>query len=314
MPTPVSRSTLVVFRLAAAATIVAVALGSVVCATESGFECGTWPGCRTGALLPDGPVSAALHRNPWIEMVHRTSAILAGPLALAAAVLALRLRNAPRAVKLLPWVTVAGALVAGYVGRGIVIGADFPAWASAADLGSAVLAMAAIVSATILLSRPGRPASVRAATWAWLAFGAALAMHLVSLYAAGSGSYTRCVSWPVATVLDVDTGTPFAWHAARFGLAAVAATAIVSAVVAAWAHPGLRRAAGAVGVAFAAVLVFIGTIRLTGATDLGVWFSLASVGLLAALVALGARAASTPAPAGGPGSQPQADAIEAAAP
>ena len=44
-----------------------------------------WPGCSASALLPSGPVTSFFYQNPWIEMTHRTSAILAGPAALAAA-------------------------------------------------------------------------------------------------------------------------------------------------------------------------------------------------------------------------------------
>lgn len=315
MESSAPRTTLTVFRIAAACTIAAVALGSVVCATESGFECGNWPGCQTGALLPDNGLSAALYRNPWIEMIHRTSAILAGPFALASTVLSLRLRNVPSAVKILPWITVLGAIVAGYVGRGIVLGVTFPAWVSAADLGSAVVAMAAIVTATVLLERPRRPAaSGRVAGWSWLGFGSALAMHLTSLYAAGAGSYTRCMSWPVATILQADTGTPVGLHAVRFGLAAVAGAAVVVAVLTARRHPELRPTATAVGVAFALVLAFIGAIRISGDTDLGLWFSLASVGLLVGLVLLGARAASAVGPVGGAGSRPRADVAGVATP
>lgn len=312
-----ARTTLIVFRIAAACTIAAVALGSVVCATESGFECGNWPGCQTGALLPEGGLSAALYRNPWIEMVHRTSAILAGPFAVASGVLALRLRGVPRAVKILPWITVAGAIVAGYVGRGVVLGVQFPAWVSAADLGSAIVAMAAIVTATVLLERAGAPdrpagASGRVAAWSWLAFGSALALHLTSLYAAGAGSYTRCVSWPVATILQADTGTPVVLHGVRFALAAVAGTAVVLALVAARHAGELRRTATAVGVAFALVLAFVVAIRVGGDTDLGLWLSLASVGLLVALVLLGARAASASGPVGGANDRPRAEVTEGA--
>ena len=50
--TRVGKPTITVFRLAALFTLLAVAMGSVVCATESGFECGNWPGCTDSALLP----------------------------------------------------------------------------------------------------------------------------------------------------------------------------------------------------------------------------------------------------------------------
>ncbi|MDN5570084.1 MAG: hypothetical protein L0G22_02310 [Propionibacteriaceae bacterium] len=287
------RGTLTVFRIAAACTIAAVALGSVVCATESGFECGTWPGCQSGALLPVGPVSTALYQNPWIEMVHRTSAILAGPFAVAAGVLAGRLHRAgrtPLLTAVLPWVTVAGALVAGYVGRGVVLGVEFPTWVAAADLGSAVLAMAAIVTATVLLERPGRRRRTPSATWAWTAFGSALAMHLTSLFVAGAGSFTRCVSWPVAEILPADAGSPLGLHIVRFILCGLAALATIFALRAARPDPALRPTAVATTAAFGAVVGLFVIRRVVGHADLGVVYSLASVAVLVTLVLLGARA------------------------
>ncbi len=47
-------ATLTVFRLAALFTALAVAMGSVVCATGSGAACATWPGCQPGQIAPGG--------------------------------------------------------------------------------------------------------------------------------------------------------------------------------------------------------------------------------------------------------------------
>ena len=73
-------ATRTVFRLASLLTLLAVMMGSVVCATESGFECGNWPGCSGDALLPSDNVLDTLRatytRNkmetdtlPWDEAI-----------------------------------------------------------------------------------------------------------------------------------------------------------------------------------------------------------------------------------------------------
>ena len=279
------------FRITSLLTLVAVIMGSVVCATESGFECGNWPGCTDSALLPSGGVVEYLFRNPWIEMIHRTSAILAGPGALLSAVLAWRLKGVHPLVKILPWVTVAGAIVAGYVGRGIVLGVQYPAWVSGADLGSALVAMGAMVVATVALERtPAQWFASRTGTWAWAAVGTLFVMHIASLYAAGAGSYTRCMSWPVWELLTADRTGNFALQVARMVLAVAAVGLIILATRSAREDASLRRPAVAVNVLLAVVLLTGVTIRLTGSDDLGVPYSVATVGLLWALVLLASRA------------------------
>lgn len=49
-----SRATRRLFQIASLFTVAAVTMGAVVCATDSGFECSTWPGCHPGQALP-GP-------------------------------------------------------------------------------------------------------------------------------------------------------------------------------------------------------------------------------------------------------------------
>lgn len=287
----VSRAAVTTFRVATALTIGAVALGSVVCATQSGFECGNWPGCDAHALLPHGPVSDFLYRNPWIEMIHRTSAILAGPAVLASAVIALRLKHLPRMTKVLPWLAVVGAIVSGFVGRGVVTGVHFPWWVGAADLGCALMAMWVMTTATVALERtPAVWFGTRTSRLAWSATGVLLAMHLVSLYAAGIGSYTRCLSWPVWELLSADRSGSMPLQYVRFPLAALALVLLVGAVWSSVRDAELRSTGVAVGVLTAVVVGFSVMIRLSHSTDLGMPYSLATVALLFTLVLLAARA------------------------
>jgi heme a synthase len=283
-----------VFQGATLLTLLAVGLGSVVCATESGFECGNWPGCTASALLPSGPVTSFFYKNPWIEMTHRTSAILAGPLALAAAVLALRLRHVKPLAKALPWVTVAGALVAGYVGRRTVLGQPVPAWLGALDLGSALTAMVAMVVATVALARtPMRLAPSRTSVPAWGGVALMVTMHLVSLFAAGKGSYTRCLSWPVWELLGADRSTGPGIQAVRIVLAVLAAALVVATVVSARTSPHVRHWAASAAVLLGLVLALGLVIRLTHSDQLGIPFSLATVGLIWTQAQVAARASFT---------------------
>ncbi|MFP5415928.1 MAG: hypothetical protein ACLGHZ_03485 [Actinomycetes bacterium] len=289
MPRPV----LVLFRVAALFTLLAVIGGSMVAATESGFECGNWPGCSTDALLPHGVINDLLYRNPWIEMAHRTSAVLAGPLALACGVVALRLRGVHPLVRVLPWVTVAGALVAGYVGRGIVLGAVYPLWVGAADLGSALLALVAMTTSTIALERtPAQWFTTRAGAYAWGAVVTLFVMHLAGLYAAGPNSFTRVVSWPVWRLLDADLTGSAAAQWLRFGLAALASVLIALAAREARSL-GLRREGLAAVVLAVACLAFGAGIATTGTDALGVPFALCAVAVFFTLTLLAARSTVT---------------------
>jgi cytochrome c oxidase assembly protein subunit 15 len=83
-------------------TFLAAAMGAVVCSTGSGAGCPTWPGRH-----PD-TIATQWRLSPMIEFAHRVAAIGAGPLVLAAAVMALRLPGADLRVTFLPWVALTG--------------------------------------------------------------------------------------------------------------------------------------------------------------------------------------------------------------
>lgn len=273
------------FRTASVLALIAVVMGAVVCATDSGFECGNWPGCTDRSLLPHDAVTALLYRNPWIEMIHRTSAILAGPAALACAIVALRLRGVNRLVKVLPWVAVAGALVAGYVGRGIVLGVSYPLWVGAADLLSALACMTSLVIATVALERGSLACTPTRAGWyAWSAVGLLLVSHTLALYAAGKGSYTRCMSWPVWASVP---GDDVALSVVRYGLTAGVA---VLATLAAWAILPREPRLGWTVLGLEVALLVLGPVIGWGhVTWLGFGYSALTVTMLASLVLVAAR-------------------------
>ena len=98
------------------------------------------------------------------------------------------------------------------------------------------------------------------------------------------------MSWPVWELLSADRTGNFALQVLRMVLAVVAVGLIVLATRSARADASLRRPAVAVNVLLAVVLLTGVMIRLTGSDDLGVPYSVATVGLLWALVLLASRA------------------------
>ncbi len=276
-----------VYRLAGLFTFLAVAMGSLVCATESGAACPTWPGCYPEQLGP------ALHLNPLIEFTHRVVAVLAGPLVLAACLSAVfaRPRHRDPWVRRLPWVALVGALAAGIFGRLVVL-TGIPTWAGVLDLGCALTAMCAMAAATVWLDRPRQPDPSRLSTLAWTAAGALIGMHLLGIVVAGPGSYTRCMGWPA---LQLSASDSHPWlQGVRWGIAAFVAVTLVT-VVRRCAVGPTRRWGQLAAVLFGVEVVLALAIRVNGLTAaLAAIYSVAAVALLcclAIIAALGRTAA-----------------------
>ncbi|MGM0386723.1 MAG: hypothetical protein ACQERF_12195 [Actinomycetota bacterium] len=240
-PSPTVRT---VFRLAALFTFLSVLMGAVVCATESGFDCPSWPGCYPDRITPIGDI------NPWIEFTHRAVAVLTGPILLTAAILGQRSPAVPRWVKRAQWLALAGAAAAAVFGMLIVL-RGIPVWLGVVDMAAALTAMIATGIAAV---------AVEARTWrrgvlsvpAWTAVATLLVFHLSGIVVAGPASLTRCLSWPVWTLVELDgaAGPQFV----RLILAGVAAFLLAFTGTRALRQPRLRGWGIAVLVLLAMVL------------------------------------------------------------
>lgn len=239
-----SRAVRTLFPLAAVFTFLSVLMGAVVCATESGFDCPSWPGCYPDRITPIGDI------NPWIEFTHRAVAVLTGPILLAAAVLGQRSPAVPRWVKRTQWLALAGAAAAAVFGMLIVL-RGIPLWLGVVDMAAALTALVATgVAARALAARTWRRGTLTVPAWG--AVGTLLAFHLSGIVVAGPASLTRCLSWPVWTLVELDgaSGPQFA----RLLLAGVAAFLLAVTGSRALRQPGLRGWGIAVLVLLAAVL------------------------------------------------------------
>ena len=259
-----STATLTVFRLAAIFTFLAVAMGALVCATGSGASCPTWPGCRPGQITPQWQLS------PLIEFTHRVVAMSAGPLVLAAAIMSRRLHGPNRWVRILPLIALAGALAAGAFGRAAIL-SGIPTWMGGIDLFSALTAMTSMGVAAVMVgsaargparrSAPG-PQPLRLFPLAAMSLAVLVAMHVSGIFAAGKGSYTRCLGWPIWQRIDTDL-QPWLQNV-RLGLAGLGAVLVLTTVVVAVRDDRLRRWGIALGTLFAAEMVLGQVIRAAG--------------------------------------------------
>ncbi|HMR48588.1 MAG TPA: hypothetical protein PKE40_04060 [Arachnia sp.] len=275
------KTTQTTFRLATVFTLLSVIMGSMVCATESGLACPTWPGCYPGQPFP------SFSLPPWIEFTHRM--ISAGCLILLAmsGVSVWRSHRDRPLVRWLPWVAFAGAVAAAVFGMSIIFW-GLPAPLAAFDLLTALAALFAITLATVALGRDG-------SRWTWtgtstagsVLVGGTAVLHMSGILVAGVESYTRCLGWPLLSLLGYDghaSGQVVRWvlAAAIFvGLTWMAVT---------------RRGLWALALGLLVVEVALGFVLLTSGISpvLATLYSLLATGILFAMMLATARAAILP--------------------
>lgn len=273
------------YWLAAWFTFGAVALGSAVCATESGLACPTWPGCFPHQVTPDGLHSA-------IEFTHRVVAF--GSLVFLALAAWHGRRLTDRRLRWFPVVALLLAIASGAFGMIIVL-FSLPLLLGLLDVAAALVALCLITWAAVRLADP-RPAT-GLARWAWGTVAVVIVMHLLGIAVAGPGSFVRCLGWPVWRMVDSDQSPALQWL--RLGVGVVAAALVVTLLVRAWRRPELRPTAAGLAVAWLAQLVMGQLIvgQFTGAEErqigLAMVYSMLAGGVLWLLALLAARASAT---------------------
>jgi len=274
---------------AAAMTTLLIALGGIVCATESSTGCPDWPGCY-GRIVPP------LQVNALIEYIHRLVAGLTTPLILASAWISWRRARTIR------WLIRPLLIAIPFVLAVIVFGAfavltGLPTLVAALDLSSALITLALVVTAAAVAftrhanpSLPDRFSTNGSLTRLSLAtLGATFVLYVSGILVAGKGSLTRCVGWPFWRLIPDDApGWP---QMARLGLAAVVALLIAALVVRAWQDQRVsaaqRRAATVAGLAFLLEMI-VGVIMSSSGSTLLLLITYVAAGtlLFAALVVL----------------------------
>ena len=240
-PAQVSPRMRSVYGWAVVFTFLTIALGSMVCATDSSSACPAWPACYSDQIGP--AVETGWLHNPIIEFVHR---VISGLCLVFLAWAAWLGRTAKDwRVRWYPVIALALAIAAAVFGMMIILFA-LPTPLAMLDVGGAIVALGLITVARHALrphptGRPGRAAAVHAN--ATSAFVLTVTMHVMAVPIAGTTpdgyrSYTRCLGWPIWQLIDVD-GEPF-WQMVRIGFAATAAMFILVAAVVALGRHDLR--------------------------------------------------------------------------
>lgn len=205
---------------------ITVLLGSVVCATDSSSSCPAWPACYPTQIGPE--LQTGWLENPIIEFVHR--AIAFAGLVLIGLTGWFGRHSADARLRVLPWVSLACAIGSAVFGMMIIL-FTLPLALGLLDLGFALIAMF-LTTVTYLALRPGTIV-LRAGPTRRLAgsiFALLVVMHLLGSVVAGTtengtGSFTRCLSWPLWSIVEID-GSPVL-QGLRIAMAAVALVLIV---------------------------------------------------------------------------------------
>jgi cytochrome c oxidase assembly protein subunit 15 len=223
-------------------TYLLITMGGVVCVTGSGLGCPDWPGCY-------GQVVPPMRMDAIIEYTHRFLAALTGPFVIAAAVVGwVRFRS-------IRWLSRTAVLAVGFMLAVVVFGAlavlrGLSRGLAVLDLGSALLVLILMVTATVVAflrhRHPDLPDRLPLrSSFARLALGTLVAAFIVlvsGILAAGSGSITRCVGWPLygGSLVSID---PPGWLQITRRLVSIAASLMVIAVVIqAWRTQRMQRA------------------------------------------------------------------------
>lgn len=280
-------TTRLIYRLAAWFTFLTVLMGSAVCATESGAACPSWPGCYVGQVTPDTVSSG-------IEFGHRSIAFLALVL-MGLAGWRGRRHPDPR-VRWFPWAALAASVASAVFGMMVIL-FSLSKTLGVVDLGAALVALCLTTAAAVWLEPGERPTDDRGVLigrTAWAAAAAIVVMHLLGIVVATTGSFIRCLGWPVWRVADSDLLPEV--QVVRIVLGVLAAGTLAVSIVRALGIPALRRTAllagGLLAVELALGQVIAGQFSGTEPRQVGVAaiYSMLAVAILVVTALLAARA------------------------
>ena len=243
-------------------TYLLIALGGVVCVMDASRGCPDWPACY-GRLLPP------MRLDSILEYSHRVLAALTSLFIIASAIVGWRKARPLCWVSRPPLISFFFLLAVAGFGAMVVLRGLEPGLA-ALDLGSALIVLALVLSATVTASlvhqKPAHTGRVSfgsaSARWILLTLLAVFLVLVSGVLVAADGSVVRCLSWPLfAGALDL--GDLRGWLGlARRLLAGVTAILVIATVVRAWREKGAVRAVGATVGALFLVELGLGAFRL----------------------------------------------------
>ena len=212
-------------------TTLLIAMGGILCVTQSIRSCPDWPGCF-GKILPP------LEVIPVLEMTHRLFAGISGLLILASTLAGVFRSRHLKWILIPPIVTCLLVVEVSYLGAQVVLRGITPGWA-AVDLGSALLVpsllVASAVFANVYNTHPSKSARLNFRTpFSRLVLATTLIIYgvLVSgVLVAGKNTITFCLCWPVYSPILFQADLPGFGNVARLVFSVIGIFLILAVLV-----------------------------------------------------------------------------------
>jgi cytochrome c oxidase assembly protein subunit 15 len=209
-------------------SILLIAMGGILCVTQSIRNCPDWPGCFGSFIPPSQP-------GPILEYTHRALAAISGLLILSAAVVGLVRSPRFRWITIPPLVAVVLLVEVSYFGAQVVLRGLSPGWA-AVDVGSALLVVALMITAALVASarikNPQLPDRLTFKNqFSRLVLAATVLIYIVlvsGILVAGKSSITACLSWPIYSLPLFQTDGYFVGNALRWLMSFAAITLLIA--------------------------------------------------------------------------------------
>jgi cytochrome c oxidase assembly protein subunit 15 len=182
---------------AAIFSVLLIAMGGILCVTQSIRSCPDWPGCF-GKFYPP------LETSPILEYTHRVLAMVSGLLILGSAIAGLIRSRRQAWIVIPPLVTIVLVVEVSFFGARAVLYGLTPGWA-AVDVGSALLVVALMITSALIAQAQKNQSlapdnlSFRSpfARLVLVCAGVTYLILLSGVLVSGQGSVTGCLGWPI---------------------------------------------------------------------------------------------------------------------
>jgi heme a synthase len=219
---------------AAVFTTLLIAMGGILCVTQSIRNCPDWPGCF-GKVVPPAET------GPILEYTHRLLAGISSLLIISTGVLGMVRVPQQRWVSIPPIVAMALLLEVSYFGAQVVLHGLAPGWA-AVDIGSALLVVALMVTAAVKAAvhnnNPNQSNSSGFRTdYSKLLLATVAVVYVVlisGVLVAGKGSFTGCLGWPIYSLQQFNLDGHFLANTLRVIVSVIGVGMLLTVLVLAW--------------------------------------------------------------------------------